>query len=76
LLPFSVQTGRAVIQQVGGELEESARITGASFARRLAQITVPLAIRGLAAGGLVCVARSESSDSVGFRGEASRQRIK
>ncbi len=29
LLPFSVQTGRAVIQQVGGELEESARITGA-----------------------------------------------
>lgn len=53
LLPFSVQTGRAVIQQVGGELEESARITGASFARRLAQITVPLAIRGMTAGGIL-----------------------
>ncbi len=53
LLPFSVQTGRAVIQQVGGELEESARITGASFARRLAAITVPLAIRGLTAGGIL-----------------------
>ncbi len=53
LLPFSVQTGRAVIQQVGGELEESARITGASFVRRLFAITVPLAIRGLAAGGIL-----------------------
>lgn len=53
LLPFSVQTGRAVIQQVGGELEESARITGAGFVRRLAAITVPLAARGLAAGGIL-----------------------
>ena len=53
LLPFSVQTGRAVIQQVGGELEESARITGARFAHRLAAITVPLAIRGLSAGGIL-----------------------
>lgn len=53
LLPFSVQTGRAVIQQVSGELEESARITGAGFVRRLAAITVPLAIRGLTAGGIL-----------------------
>lgn len=53
LLPFSVQTGRAVIQQVSGELEESARLTGAGFARRMAAITVPLAIRGLAAGGIL-----------------------
>ncbi len=53
LLPFAVQTGRAVIQQVGGELEESARITGASFIRRLAEITVPLALRGLVAGGIL-----------------------
>jgi iron(III) transport system permease protein len=53
LLPFSVQTGRAVIQQVSGELEESARLTGAGFARRMASITVPLAIRGLAAGGIL-----------------------
>jgi iron(III) transport system permease protein len=53
LLPFSVQTGRAVIQQVSGELEESARLTGASLGRRMLAITVPLAIRGLAAGGLL-----------------------
>lgn len=53
LLPFSVQTGRAVIQQVGGELEESARLTGAGFVRRMAAITVPLAIRGLSAGGIL-----------------------
>lgn len=53
LLPFSVQTGRSVIQQVGGELEESARITGASFVHRIFAITVPLAIRGLAAGGIL-----------------------
>jgi iron(III) transport system permease protein len=53
LLPFSVQTGRAVIQQVSGELEESARLTGASFGRRMMAITVPLAVRGLAAGGIL-----------------------
>lgn len=53
LLAFSVQTGRAVIQQVSGELEESARLTGASFLRRLMAITVPLAIRGMAAGGIL-----------------------
>jgi iron(III) transport system permease protein len=53
LLPFSVQTGRAVIQQVSGELEESARLTGAGFLRRMTAITVPLAIRGMAAGGIL-----------------------
>jgi iron(III) transport system permease protein len=53
LLPFSVQTGRAVIQQVSGELEESARLTGASLGRRMMAITVPLAVRGLAAGGIL-----------------------
>lgn len=53
LVPFAVQTGRAVIQQVSGELDESARLTGASFGRRLFAITVPLAIRGLAAGGIL-----------------------
>ena len=53
LLPFSVQTGRAVIQQVSGELEESARLTDAGFVRRLTDITVPLALRGLTAGGIL-----------------------
>lgn len=53
LLPFSVQTGRAVIQQISGELEESARLTGASFIRRMVAILIPLAIRGLLAGALL-----------------------
>lgn len=53
LLPFSVQTGRAVIQQISGELEESARLTGASFVRRMGAILIPLAIRGLLAGALL-----------------------
>lgn len=53
LMPFAVQTGRAVIQQVSGDLDESARMTGASLPRRLAAITVPLASRGLAAGALI-----------------------
>jgi iron(III) transport system permease protein len=38
---------------VSGELEESARLTGAGFARRMMAITVPLAIRGMAAGGIL-----------------------
>lgn len=53
LVPFSAQTGRAVIQQVSGDLDESARLTGAGFLRRLGAITVPLAIRGLSAGALI-----------------------
>ncbi len=53
LIPFAVQTGRAVIQQVSGDLEESAKLTGAGFLRRLTAITVPLSIRGLTAGALL-----------------------
>ena len=53
MLPFSFQTGRAVIQQVSGDLDESARMTGAGTLRRLAAITMPLAARGLASGALI-----------------------
>lgn len=53
LVPFAAQTGRAVIAQVSGDLDESARLTGAGFLRRLLSITVPLAIRGLSAGALI-----------------------
>ncbi|MEO1987250.1 MAG: iron ABC transporter permease [Martelella sp.] len=53
LVPFSVQTGRAVIQQVSGDLDESARLTGAGFFRRLTAITIPLASRGLGAGAII-----------------------
>lgn len=53
LLPFAVQSGRSVMGQVSGDLDESAKLTGASFARRLFAITVPLTIRGLIAGALL-----------------------
>ena len=53
LLPFAVQSGRSVVSQVGGELEDSARMTGASFLRRLWAIFLPLTARGVIAGGLL-----------------------
>lgn len=53
LLPFAVQAGRSVMGQVSRELEESARLSGASFPRRLWQIFVPLTLRGLLAGALL-----------------------
>jgi iron(III) transport system permease protein len=53
LVPFAVQAGRAVIQQISGDLDESARLTGAGFLRRITAITVPLAVRGLSAGALL-----------------------
>jgi iron(III) transport system permease protein len=52
-LPFATQTGRAVVSQIAGDLDESARLTGASFLRRLTAITAPLSIRGILAGGLI-----------------------
>jgi iron(III) transport system permease protein len=53
-LPFAVQSGRATIEQISGEIDEAARLTGAGFLRRLGAITAPLASRGLAAGMLLC----------------------
>lgn len=52
-LPFAVQSGRAAMAQVAGDLEESARMTGAGFGRRLAAIFVPLTLRGLVAGAVL-----------------------
>lgn len=52
-LPFAVQTGRATVAQIGGEIDEAARMTGASLMRRLAAITLPLASKGVIAGALL-----------------------
>ena len=52
-LPFAVQTGRATISQISGDIDEAARMTGAGFLRRLGAITLPLAARGLTAGLLI-----------------------
>lgn len=53
MLPFAVQTGRATVAQISGDIDEAAKMTGASFLRRLGAITVPLAARGLIAGVLL-----------------------
>ena len=52
-LPFAVQTGRATVAQIAGDVDEAARMTGAGFFRRLGAITLPLASRGMIAGGLL-----------------------
>ena len=52
-LPFAVQTGRATVAQIAGDIDEAARMTGAAFPRRLVAITLPLASRGLIAGALL-----------------------
>lgn len=52
-LPYAVQAGRSVLGQIATDLEESARLTGASALRRMWAIIFPLAIRGLAAGAIL-----------------------
>lgn len=52
-LPFAVQSGRSVLGQISADIEESARLTGASLVRRLFAIVFPLAIRGLFAGAIL-----------------------
>jgi iron(III) transport system permease protein len=52
-LPFTVQSGRAAMEQVSGELEDSARMTGAGSLRRLVAIFLPLTARSLMAGAVL-----------------------
>ncbi|OWT53985.1 ABC transporter permease [Candidimonas nitroreducens] len=52
-LPFAVQSARSVLGQVSKDIEESAVMAGANFFTRVIFITIPLAIRGLLAGGIL-----------------------
>ncbi|SHF40183.1 ABC transporter permease [Devosia limi] len=52
-LPYAVQSGRSVLGQVSADIEESAKLTGASAVRRMLVIVFPLAIRGLLAGAIL-----------------------
>ncbi len=52
-LPFSSQAGAAAMNQVSGDLEEAARLSGARLVRRLRDIFVPLTAPGLIAGGVL-----------------------
>ena len=52
-LPFTSQAGRAAMSQIAYELEEAASMAGAGFWRRLTDITLPLALRGIVAGAVL-----------------------
>lgn len=56
-LPFSVQSARAAMAQVAGDIEDAATIAGASLARRLLSIYLPLTLRSLLAGGVLVVVK-------------------
>jgi iron(III) transport system permease protein len=52
-IPMAVRAANASLRQVDGSLEETARITGASWTRTFAQITLPLTRSGLLAGWIL-----------------------
>ncbi|MHB0870538.1 MAG: ABC transporter permease [Chloroflexota bacterium] len=52
-IPLAVRSANSAIRQVDASLEESARITGASWLRTLSTVTIPLTRRGLFAGWLL-----------------------
>jgi iron(III) transport system permease protein len=56
-LPFSVQSARAAMAQVSGDIEDAATLAGASLPRRLAAIYLPLTLRSLLAGGVLVVVK-------------------
>jgi iron(III) transport system permease protein len=49
-IPMAVRAANASLRQVDASLEETARITGASWMRTFAHVTLPLARSGLLAG--------------------------
>ncbi|MCD9022041.1 ABC transporter permease [Cohnella silvisoli] len=46
-LPFATRSGTSTMFQIGGELEEAAKLAGASWFRRFSRIMVPLCKQGL-----------------------------
>lgn len=52
-LPFTVKAGSAAMMQIGGELEESAQMNGASWWRRFRRILLPLNRKSLLSAFLI-----------------------
>jgi iron(III) transport system permease protein len=52
-IPVAVRASNASLRQVDGSLEEAARISGASWMRTFAQVTLPLTRSGLLAGWIL-----------------------
>ncbi|MBP8018773.1 MAG: iron ABC transporter permease [Hylemonella sp.] len=56
-LPFAVQSARACMAQVSGDIEDAATLAGASLPRRMWSIYFPLTIRGLLAGAVLVIVK-------------------
>lgn len=56
-LPFSVQSARASMAQVSGDIEDAATLAGASLPRRMWSIYFPLTMRGLLAGAVLVIVK-------------------
>ena len=61
LLPFMTLTLLGALDRIDPRLEEAARTNGASFARTLRHVTLPLALPGIVSGSLLVFALSASS---------------
>ena len=51
-MPYAIRYAAVAMHQVGGELEEAARVSGAGLGQTLRHVTLPLVLPGLAAGWL------------------------
>lgn len=58
VLPYSVETARAVLGQIDPKLDEAARLAGAGPIRRMTTIIAPLALPGLTAGALMVLVKT------------------
>ncbi len=56
-LPFAVQSARACMAQVSGDIEDAATLAGASLPRRMWSIYFPLTMRGLLAGAVLVIVK-------------------
>ncbi len=56
-LPFAVQSARAAMSQVAGDVEDAATLAGASLPRRLLAIYLPLTLRSLLAGAVLVIVK-------------------
>jgi iron(III) transport system permease protein len=65
-MPYGMRYAAAAMHQLSGELEEAARMSGASFAQTFRRVTLPLLLPALAAGWLyvLIVAMRELSTSI------------
>lgn len=56
-LPFAVQSARAAMSQVAGDVEDAATLAGASLLRRMVAIYLPLTLRSLLAGAVLVIVK-------------------